>query len=103
MRCDLCLEPTYISHICSDCAHRYELDVELGVKPVAQNIMIKEDKNKMISYEAMNVIEAWELDFNLGSVIKYIFIAHKGEQDSLKALNSAKWHLERKIKELTHE
>ena len=50
-------------------------------------------------YEAIKVIEAWELDFCLGNVIKYISRAGK-KNDTLEDLMKAKWYLERKINQI---
>ena len=50
-------------------------------------------------YEAIEVIEDWELDFNCGNAVKYICRhAHKGtpEQDLEKAL----WYLQRALTNL---
>ncbi len=52
-------------------------------------------------YEAIKVIEAWELDFCLGNTVKYI--ARAGKKDPSKTiqdLEKAKWYLERKIAQL---
>lgn len=47
-------------------------------------------------YEAIKVVEAWDLDFYLGNVIKYISRAgKKGEE--LEDLKKARWYLDRKI------
>lgn len=52
-------------------------------------------------YEAINVIEAWDLDFKLGNTVKYISRAGKKEPEKLlEDLEKAKWYLERKISEL---
>lgn len=49
-------------------------------------------------YEAIKVIEAWNLDFHLGNTIKYISRAGKKETDKeLQDLKKALWYLERKI------
>lgn len=48
-------------------------------------------------YEAIKVIEAWHLNFNLGNAVKYISRAgRKGDytEDLLKAI----WYIEREIK-----
>ena len=50
-------------------------------------------------YEAIKVIEAWNLDFHLGNTIKYISRAGKKE-DVIQDLEKAKWYLERKIEQL---
>lgn len=47
-------------------------------------------------YETIKVIEAWELDFHLGNVVKYISRAGK-KQDILEDLKKARWYLDRKI------
>jgi hypothetical protein len=56
-------------------------------------------KNK--EYEAIKVIEAWDLDFHLGNTVKYISRAgKKGADKELQDLKKALWYLERKIKNL---
>lgn len=53
------------------------------------------------AYEAIKVIEAWELDFCLGNTVKYISRAGKKETDkTVQDLEKAKWYLERKISQL---
>jgi Protein of unknwon function (DUF3310) len=51
-------------------------------------------------YEAIKVIEAWGLGFNLGNTIKYISRAGKKNEDILDDLRKALWYLERQIKQL---
>lgn len=52
-------------------------------------------------YEAIKVIEAWELDFHLGNTVKYISRAGKKEIDKeLQDLKKALWYLQRKIENL---
>ena len=49
-------------------------------------------------YEAIKVIEAWELNFHLGNVVKYI--SRAGKKDSSKTkedLLKAQWYLDRYI------
>ena len=46
--------------------------------------------------EAIDAIEAWGLDFNLGNVVKYVARAgHKG--DAVEDLEKARWYLSREI------
>ena len=53
----------------------------------------------MGKYEAIDVIEDWQLNFNLGNTIKYISRAgHK--DDIVQDLKKALWYLEREIKRL---
>jgi hypothetical protein len=52
-------------------------------------------------YEAIKVIEAWDLDFHLGNTVKYISRAGKKETDKeLQDLKKALWYLQRKIENL---
>jgi hypothetical protein len=52
-------------------------------------------------YEAIKVIEAWQLDFCLGNVVKYISRAGKKEPEkTIQDLEKARWYLERKILQL---
>lgn len=47
-------------------------------------------------YEAIKVIEAWDLGFNLGNTVKYIARAeHKGT--TVQDLEKARWYLDREI------
>jgi len=58
-------------------------------------------------YEAIKVIEAWEVGFHLGNVLKYISRAGKKYKSNykdleqtrlLEDLKKAQWYLNRKIK-----
>lgn len=52
-------------------------------------------------YEAIKVIEAWDLDFHLGNTVKYISRAgKKNPMKELEDLTKAKWYLERKIENI---
>jgi hypothetical protein len=52
-------------------------------------------------YEAIKVIEAWDLDFHLGNTVKYISRAgKKGTDKELQDLKKALWYLQRKIENL---
>ena len=52
-------------------------------------------------YEAIKVIEAWDLDFHLGNTVKYISRAGKKDTDKeLQDLKKAMFYLERKITNL---
>jgi hypothetical protein len=52
-------------------------------------------------YEAIKVIEAWDLDFHLGNTVKYISRAGKKDTDKeLQDLKKALWYLKRKIENL---
>jgi hypothetical protein len=52
-------------------------------------------------YEAIKVIEAWDLGFNLGNAVKYI--ARAGKKDSSKKiedLQKAEWYIKRQIEKI---
>jgi hypothetical protein len=50
------------------------------------------------TYEAIKVIEAWELNFHLGNVVKYINRAGKKDLTKTKEdLLKAQWYLDRYI------
>lgn len=52
-------------------------------------------------YEAIKVIESWDLDFHLGNTVKYISRAGKKDTDKeLQDLKKAMFYLERKIENL---
>ena len=48
-------------------------------------------------YEAIKVIEAWQLGFCLGNTVKYISRAGK-KGDTIEDLKKARWYLDREIK-----
>ena len=53
-------------------------------------------------YEAIKVIEAWQLGYCLGNVIKYICRAGKKDNTTEKEdLKKAKWFLKRRISEIS--
>ena len=53
----------------------------------------------MGKYEAIDVIEDWNLNFNLGNVIKYI--SRAGHKDNIiQDLKKALWYLIREINKL---
>jgi hypothetical protein len=47
-------------------------------------------------YEAIKVIEAWNLDFALGNVVKYISRAGK-KGSKIEDLKKAQWYLNRAV------
>jgi len=55
------------------------------------------------TYETINVIEAWNLDFHLGNVVKYVSRAGKKTEDPLQDLEKALWYLKRKIERIKEE
>lgn len=60
------------------------------------------------TYEAINVIEAWDLNFNLGSAIKYISRCGlkpdaelSRKEKTLEDLRKAAWYINREIERLS--
>ena len=54
------------------------------------------------TYEAIKVIEDWELGFNLGNAVKYIARADK-KGNKLQDLEKSSWYINREIKKLKNE
>ena len=53
------------------------------------------------TYEAIKVIEAWDLGFSLGNAVKYIARAgKKPETSEIEDLKKARWYLDRRIAQL---
>lgn len=53
------------------------------------------------TYEAIKVIEAWELGFCLGNTVKHIYRAGKKDETKLiEDLEKAAWYLKREIDRL---
>jgi len=53
--------------------------------------------------EAIDVIEAWNLDFCLGNTVKYIARCGKKSDKVLEDLQKAKWYLNREIERMERE
>ena len=52
-------------------------------------------------YEAIKVIDAWDLGFSLGNTVKYISRAgKKNKEKELEDLKKAAWYLEHHINQL---
>ena len=61
------------------------------------------DYYKRGGIEAIDAIEAWELGFHLGNVVKYIARAGRKTKDGLQDLKKAEWYLSREIKKREHQ
>jgi hypothetical protein len=53
-------------------------------------------------YEAIKVIEAWDLGFCLGNVLKYLLRSSK-KGAAMEDLKKAAWYLNREIERMSHE
>ena len=54
-------------------------------------------------YEAIKVIEAWNLGFSLGNAVKYISRAGRRGDSKLQDLKKSRWYLDREIQNLEKE
>ena len=81
--------PTYPQEQLADIEHREAVD--------------HPDYYKRGGIEAIDAIEAWELGFHLGNVVKYIARAGRKTADSLQDLQKAAWYLDREIKRRKRE
>ncbi len=105
--CPDCKQPCLntILGVCCSCGHKisYAAFTE-AQRQISENKII--ENKEMVNhpkhyggdniYETIKVIEAWELDFHLGNVVKYISRAGK-KLDTLEDLKKARWYLDRKI------
>ena len=53
--------------------------------------------------EAIDYIEAFNLNFNLGNVVKYITRAGKKTDRPIEDLQKARWYIEREIERIRNE
>ena len=71
-----------------------------AIEPVKEAIDHPSHYN-MGKYEAIDVIEDWNLGFNLGNTIKYISRAgHKDKDKTIEDLKKSLWYLQREIDNL---
>lgn len=96
--------------MCSNCGYAFECRCEkLKTDDVVQ--YLDDERVELVNhpshyggdttYEAIKVIEAWELGFCLGNAVKYI--SRAGKKNALltvEDLTKAVWYLEREIKKL---
>ena len=76
---------------------RSPIEVDIVLRP-------KHYGGKDNPHEVFKVLEAWDLDFHLGNVVKYV--ARAGKKDKSKEiqdLEKALWYLKRKIEVLKGE
>ena len=76
-----------------------------------KELNVEEDKKEMVDhpkhynmgkYEAIDVIEDWNLNFNLGNAVKYL--ARAGHKDDIiEDLKKAKWYIDREIQRLENK
>ena len=64
--------------------------------------MVNHPSHYNVGIETIDYIESWEMNFNIGNVIKYITRAGFKE-NQLEDLEKAKWYLEREMQRLKGE
>ena len=64
--------------------------------------MVNHPSHYNVGIETIDYIESWEMNFNIGNVIKYTTRAGFKENE-LEDLEKAKWYLEREIQRLKGE
>lgn len=93
---------TYYKPVCEDCETRVQ---KSSAKNLRNNHFI-EAVNHPPHYqsksglEVIEVIEAFELDFNLGNAVKYILRAGK-KCNEVEDLEKAMWYIQRRIYEIS--
>lgn len=78
----------------------WETDRELLLKYSAPEVVNHPDHygGEEDPYEAIKVIEAWDLNFALGNVIKYVCRAGKKSRTAaVEDLKKARWYIDRQI------
>ncbi len=87
---------------CKYCNDTGKVDSVFGVIPcsLCGNLHKRKPYYHSGTYEAINVIEAWGLNFSLGNVIKYVARAGRKTDNPIEDLEKAKWYIEREIEKL---
>ena len=68
-----------------------------------REVVAHPDYYKRGGIEAIDAIEAWELGFHLGNVVKYIARCGRKSDNVLGDLKKAAWHLNREIERIGRE
>ena len=85
---------------CKTCMRNGPIDGPVGSKPVDMVDHPTHYGGGENPYEAIKVIEAWDLGFHLGNTLKYIFRAGKKSKNTLEDLRKSLWYLDRYIKKM---
>ena len=79
--------------------------IEFNIKEYQKKQMVEHPNHyggKENTYEAIKVIESWDLGFCLGNAVKYISRAGK-KNNKLEDLEKASWYINREINKLKNE
>lgn len=83
--------------LCEDCINNINKEINLEPASHAQKEMVNHpDHYQGNGIEVIDVIEAFNLGFNLGNAIKYILRAGK-KGDRAEDLNKALWYVRREL------
>ena len=110
MNCGACLNSRInLSDLTITCDKEKECEGKF-YEPIIIETKLKKEK-EMVNHpshynqgkiEAIDVIEDWQLNFSLGSAVKYI--ARAGYKDDIiQDLKKARWYLDREIQRLEDE
>jgi len=78
---------------------KFEYDKEALKEKEENDPVNKPEHYQYSSIQPIDVIDAWELDFYLGSVIKYLS-RYQRKGKPLEDLKKAAWYLNKKIEEM---
>lgn len=84
------------------CMDEIDLSESVAQAPQAERVEHPSHYHAQSGVEVIDAIEAWELNFSLGNVVKYV--ARAGHKDPAKReedLRKAQWYLEREIASLS--
>lgn len=83
---------------CTSCTAGIMCECDKPKKTKKENVDHPNHYLKDSGHEVIDVIEAWDLNFNLGNAIKYIARAGKKDPKKYKEdLNKAVWYINKQI------
>ena len=89
------------SNLCTSCKAGILCQCRNLKKENKENVDHPDHYLKSSGHEVIDVIHAWNLDFNLGNAIKYIARAGKKDPNKTKEdLNKAIWYIQNQINKL---
>lgn len=86
---------------CTSCTAGIMCQCGNSKKEKKENVDHPDHYLKSSGHEVIDVIEAWQLNFNLGNAVKYIARAGKKDPNKTKEdLNKAIWYIQNQINNL---
>lgn len=83
--------------LCPSCAKIIMVDQKADCSNKKEKIDHPPHYRKDSGFEAIDVIEAWNLDFHLGNALKYISRCGRKNNNMQEDLEKAIWYIKRKI------